>query len=392
VDDLAKQIAYTTILDMLAAANRPARKPNMLPYSPLGSLFKGREMFVEDLRRVLGESLQGKAVAVTGLGGVGKTRLAVEYGHRHAADYTALFFISAATPVQLRSDLASLVGPLVLDLPEQNAKQDEAKVAAALAWLNGNPGWFLILDNVDSEEAANATAALIAKLSGGHLLITGRLASFGAGVETLELEVLTVEDSKAFLLERTKRKRAAGADDEENARQIAKELGQLALGLEQAGSYIEKTRISLTDYLNLWRETREKMLQEFDSRVMKYPKSLAVTWSASVERLSPDSRRLLDRVAWLAPEPIPESLLEVPIDVDAGILREFELGDSATSARSLVSTGRIVRQEEQAPATQALQGRSDACDLTYSFRLDPKRRRGDWRRLVIRARGCDEGR
>jgi tetratricopeptide (TPR) repeat protein len=318
VDDLAKQIAYTSILDMLAAANRPARKPNMLPYAPLGSLFKGRETFVEELRRVLGEPVDGKAVAITGLGGVGKTRLAVEYGHRYAADYNGLFFLSAATPTQLRSHLASLVGPLLLDLPEKSERQDEVKVAAALAWLNANPGWFLILDNVDTEEVAAEAEALTAKLSGGHVLITGRLASFGAGVETFELDVLTVEDATAFLLERTKRKRAIGADDEEHARQIAKELGQLALGLEQAGAYVDSKRISFADYLKLWRETRDKALEEFDRRVMKYPKSIAVTWSASVKQLSPDSRRLLDRVAWLAPEPIPESLLEVPTDAAAG--------------------------------------------------------------------------
>lgn len=328
-DDLAKQILKTAILDLLAEAqaSQRKRKPNTLPYSPLGALFKGRETFMEELRQILGDPKEAKAAAVTGkalhgLGGIGKTRLAVEYAHRHGDAYTALLFVSAETPQQLAADLAQMVGPLVFDLPQKAALEDEVRIAAALAWLNANPGWFLILDNVDTEEAAAAAEELLAKLSGGHVLITGRTSNFSAGVETLELDVLTVDAAASFLLDRTKGKRTAAPDDEQQARLIAEELGQLALGLEQAGAYIEKNRIGFARYLKLWRETRKKVLEWFDPRLMKYPRGVAITWATSVERLTPESRRLLDRLAWLAPEPIPESLLDVEIPPDEGAGQE----------------------------------------------------------------------
>ena len=93
------------------------RKPINLPYSSLGSLFKGREAFLDDLLQRLGAPT-GRATAIVnrlavhGLGGVGKTRAAVEYAWRHAGDYTALLFVSAPSSAELRANLANLLGVL----------------------------------------------------------------------------------------------------------------------------------------------------------------------------------------------------------------------------------------------------------------------------------------
>ena len=67
----------------------PAHRPCNLPFTTLGTLFKGRQEFLADLRRNLVRE-DRRTVAVHGLGGVGKTRAAVEYAWRHASDYTAL--------------------------------------------------------------------------------------------------------------------------------------------------------------------------------------------------------------------------------------------------------------------------------------------------------------
>ena len=113
-----------------------------------------------------------------------------------------------------------------------------------------------------------------------------------------------------FLLQRTRDDRAPAADDAAQARELAHELGGLALGLEQAGAYIARQRIGFARYLMLWREKRESVLNWFDKTTMSYDHDvgLAATWAASVEKLTPESRRLLDRLAFLAPDPIPDSL------------------------------------------------------------------------------------
>src|SRR5580704_8769389 len=123
-DNLAKHLFASEMLDILSEEHRRAlrRQPSNLPYPSLGPLFKGREPFMETLHTTLtrGGSTAATAVvgkALHGLGGIGKTRLAVEYAHRQAAEYSALLFVAADTAERLDATLAALVGADVLDLP-----------------------------------------------------------------------------------------------------------------------------------------------------------------------------------------------------------------------------------------------------------------------------------
>ena len=195
-------------------------KVNNLPFKTLGSLFKGREGFLRQIREALGRvdhrghqrfaaiTASASAATVHGLGGIGKTRAAIEYAHRHADDFTALLFVRADSPSSLQQNLAALCGPLVLDLAEKEARETEVQVAAVLRWLQQHPGWFLIFDNVDTEDAARAVEALLSQLSAaGQVLVTSRLSGWSGAVESLALDVLAEADAAAFLLERTDERR-----------------------------------------------------------------------------------------------------------------------------------------------------------------------------------------
>ncbi len=89
-------------------------------------------------------------------------------------------------------------------------------------------------------------------------------------------------------------------------------------GLEQAGAHIATDRIGFARYLKLWNENREKALSWSDPTLTGSEKTLATTWVTSVHRLSPESRRLLDRLAMLPPDNlIPDSLLNVAVPGEA---------------------------------------------------------------------------
>ena len=224
-DDLAKQLAYSAILDLLAKARTPrADKPKNLPYASLGSLFKGRDEFLARLRASLQKPGGGKAAIVSGalygMGGVGKTRAAVEYALAHENDYVALLFATGETPASLRANIAALAG--VLRLAEASATEQEAQYEAAIGWLNRNPGWLLILDNIDSKAALAEANKLLGRLSGGHVVMTSRLTGFGGEVEPLHLDVLTEAAAAEFLLERTAKGRKPAPDDATRARDLGR--------------------------------------------------------------------------------------------------------------------------------------------------------------------------
>src|SRR4051812_16509519 len=322
--------------------------PRNLPFSSLGPLFQGREEMITILREKLTQTPAGRATAIAGkavhgLGGVGKTRLAVEYAWQYAADYTALLFVGAGSPADLRRNLAVLCDRSVLDLPEQEAPEEEVREGAVLRWLGERPGWLLILDNVDSEDAAAAVDVLIPRLQGGHVLLTGRLARWSAEVEPLELDVLTEEAAAGFLLARTKDRRRTTPEDAGLAVALARELGFLPLALEQAGAYIAERRLTLAAYLEEWHSRHEQVLTWFDPRVSHYPASVAVTWQTSVDRLSAPARRLLERLAWLGPEPIPEWLLNVPVP---GSPEEPDRRDALVE----LETYSLVTRDDESPA------------------------------------------
>jgi tetratricopeptide (TPR) repeat protein len=294
------------------------RKPCNLPLASIGRLFKGREAFLDELRTRLGAP-DGRATAIVnklavhGLGGVGKTRAAVEYAWRHAGEYTALLFVSAPSAAELRDNLANLAG--ALGTTAKGTTVDE-QLATVLRWLDSHPGWLMIIDNVDTDEAAHEVQRQLAKLAAGHVLITSRIANWSAEVVPLDLDVLAPADAVAFLMERTPHRRRQPGDAADAAA-VARELDGLALALDQAAAFIHKEGLSFAEYLRRWEAKRLEVLRWHDSRQVQYPASVAVTWETTLAQLGEPERRLLNVLGWLAPEPIPLFLFE------AAALAEF---------------------------------------------------------------------
>lgn len=330
----------------------PARKQPIfrhnLPFPSLGALFQGRDTTLTWVRETLSRAPARRAAAIAGkavhgLGGVGKTRLAIEYAWQYATEYSAALFVGAESPSDLRRNLAALCARNVLDLPEQETAEEDIREAAVLHWLGEYAEWLLILDNVDSEDASAAVDRLIAHLHGGHVLLTGRLARWSAGIERIELDVLTEEAAAGFLLARTKGGRRATKEDAAQAVALARELGSLPLALEQAGAYISERRLTFAAYLDEWSSRHDQVLRCFDPRVSHYPASVATTWQTSFNQLSHPARRLLERLAWLGPEPIPESLLHIPVP-DA-VEQDFDFREALVE----LATFSLVTRAAEAP-------------------------------------------
>ncbi|HSS50483.1 MAG TPA: toll/interleukin-1 receptor domain-containing protein [Thermoanaerobaculia bacterium] len=295
---------------------RPHHGPKIhnLPFLPLGDLLKGRD---EELR-TLETNLHGPAAAtaitqthaIHGLGGIGKTRLAVEYAWRSGTHYDATLFVMAESPEALQSGLAGLTRRGLPGLIPVPSHAQEEEVAAVLAWLREHDRWLLILDNVDTPEAATAVEDLLPPLTTGHVLVTSRRREWSAGIQKQPLGALSSEEAVQFLLQRTDGERAKSPADPGQAKRLAEILDGLPLALSQVAAYIVHHQISFKSYLEDWETQRGTVLSYYDKSVMRYPASVAVTWQTTFNKLHPTAAAILRLTAYLAPDPIPLEMFE----------------------------------------------------------------------------------
>lgn len=142
---------------------------------PRNPNFTGRQGLLEAIREVLARGQQAALTqAIVGLGGVGKTQLALEYAYRHAEDYSVVWWARSEEPPQLAWDYAALAGPL--KLPQRDEADQRAAVEAVRRWLGGNAGWLLIFDNAPN---LAAVYEYLPRGGAGHVLITSRDPSWG---------------------------------------------------------------------------------------------------------------------------------------------------------------------------------------------------------------------
>ncbi|HYV07935.1 MAG TPA: FxSxx-COOH system tetratricopeptide repeat protein, partial [Blastocatellia bacterium] len=265
--------------------------------------FTGREQELDDLRASL---LKGETAALVqpraihGLGGVGKTQLAIEYAYRHGGDYDAVWWVRSEDPTTLASEYAGLAARL--DLPEKDAAEQRVIVEAVKEWLRKNRGWLLVFDNAEDVQLVRDH---IPRGSGGHIMITSRNPIWTGVAKPLSVKALPLEEAIEFLLKRT------GHRDEAIAKRLAAALGRLPLALEQAGAYIETSGCTMPHYLELF-EKRQRELLERGKPSTEYPDTVATTWGISfqnVERENPAAAELLRLCAFFAPDDIPIKML-----------------------------------------------------------------------------------
>jgi tetratricopeptide (TPR) repeat protein len=261
--------------------------------------FTGREDVLNRLREVVSSKITVVLPhALQGMGGVGKTALAIEYVHRYRSEYDLVWWIPADQPALVRASLAGLADRL--DLPSAIGKGIEGAAAAALDALRvGAPygRWLLVFDNADQPDELND----IVPRGPGDVLITSRNPRWDVVATKLEVNVFTRAESIEFL-----RKRIPSGISDFEANELAKELGDLPLALEQAGALQAETGMAVDTYLKLLKEEVGKILAV--GKPLEYPLSMTAAWRVSVSEMTkrlPAAVVLLRVCAFFGPEPIP---------------------------------------------------------------------------------------
>jgi tetratricopeptide (TPR) repeat protein len=289
--------------------------------------FLGRDALLEQVHEQFHRTqpaTPNHALALSGLGGIGKTQIAVEYAYRYRQEYSAIFWVHADSRETLVADFIALAR--LLNLSEQNEQDQMRIVGAVKRWLEQHEGWLLILNNAD--ELPLLTSFLPNKR---YTLLTTRSQATGRIAESLSVEKLERAEGMQLLLRRAKLLAPGetldnvSAATREEAQILSSELDGLPLAIDQAGAYIEETGCSLSDYLGLYRRRRLALLKRQSSVSADYPHTVASTWALSfqqVEQADPGAAELLRLCAFLHPDAIPEAILTQGAEHLGAVLQE----------------------------------------------------------------------
>ena len=281
---------------LAAEIRRPPEDRSIFNLPARNRTFSGRDHEIPAIHEELTGPADGvHGVALWGLGGIGKTALAIEYAHRHAADYDLVWWVTTTKPEAAAADLARLASKLGI---RQTAQQDTLEELWGV--LARRDRWLVVFDDADNPEDLRP---FWPSGGSGHVLVTSRNPHWGTLAAPIEVSVLDPDEATQFF---DRRLRTA---NREAAEALAHELGHLPLALEQAAAYIEQTRISLADYLRRWRRRAAQMYAL--GRPSDYRQTVATTWSVSMEQVrsrEPAAEDLLRLCAYLAPDFIPRDL------------------------------------------------------------------------------------
>ncbi|KAF2188819.1 hypothetical protein K469DRAFT_702535 [Zopfia rhizophila CBS 207.26] len=271
----------------------------------------------------------GARAALVGLGGVGKSQIAIRYSYnvRDTLPQMFIFWVHASTRARFEEAYRDIADRL--ELPgRDNLKIDVLRLVRNWLCDETNGQWMMVLDNVDdvgtffpksSESSSVSLAAYLPQSPNGSILITSRnkdAASRLAGGFQNTKEVQTMDKSQGLQLLQNKLQDAA---KEEGAADLLRALDYIPLAITQAAAFINRrSRMTALGYLDEFRknEKKKESLLNWDfgdlRRDLSASNSVVTTWQMSFERIRqerPSAADLLSLMSLFNPQGIPESVL-----------------------------------------------------------------------------------
>ena len=290
------------------------------------SFFVGRQDILKTLSDHLEDgttpSARRKAAILTGMGGQGKTQIALEYclKARMSRTYGIMIWIDASTENTLIRTFSNIVEKL--PTPGLSFPDDNSRVSHVKAFLSQTPQrWLLIFDNFDRPDLFPNIKDFFPASNNGALIVTSRHTGSERLGTPIAVPKMSEDESILLLLHRANAEMTQG--NKKYAMDIAQKLGHLPLALDQAGSYLSSRDLPISSFLEHFSHRRTLILKHTPA-FWEYHKQLGLdedettmnaftTFELSFDQMTDDDERLavshfLTLSAFLGPASIGMSL------------------------------------------------------------------------------------
>ncbi|MCJ1394890.1 hypothetical protein MMC18_007770 [Xylographa bjoerkii] len=257
--------------------------------------------------------------AIYGLGGVGKTQIAKQYFWKYRSSYSFVAWLRASDLPTLAQDFSGIAA--MANGMSTGASNQVKNIEVAREWLEANPNWLLIFDNLDDIILYNEFRPTCEH---GSILITTQDSDLAANAtRDFSIKPLEEEEGARLLLQYVKHDNQPGIL--EQAKTICKELGGLPLAIVHVAGYIRQSQILLTRFLNNYREAfSQNFVENYTSLLEQYERTYSTVWSIALNELPADARGFIDTLAFFNADKVPEEVFL------ANMLPSYILGEQST--------------------------------------------------------------
>ncbi|KAI1122604.1 NB-ARC and TPR domain protein [Nemania abortiva] len=261
--------------------------------------------------QTIGSSQSFQSLALYGLGGVGKSSVALKYAQTRLqrADIDAVFWVPSEKEVSIKQSFTDIV--MRLKLSDRRAEDHDENRTLVLSWLQHTRcRWLIIYDNV---EDLDLLLQYWPSANQGQALITSRNRNFAFEPADGGLEIATwdTETGSQFLLHLLSTGISASLTSEEvmSAHDLSLALSGHALAISHSAGLIHRRSWSISEFLEVYKKMPNRLHGTGSS-------SINTLWDISFKSLNEQSRAILGIMSFLAPDTIPQALFEIKEEAD----------------------------------------------------------------------------
>jgi tetratricopeptide (TPR) repeat protein len=290
----------------------------------------GRQSQLDRLQNTLFAKDQPPRLAITGLGGVGKTQIVLELAYRIREKYPecSIFWMQATNTESLQQ--AYLDVGRQLGIPGLHEEQADVKKLVQRHLSQERTGqWLLIFDNADEMDMwihkdgdksdSHGLKDYLPRSRQGCVVLTTRSRKIAVKLaQSNVIEVLEMEEEVATQLLSKSLINQELSNNRPDTLKLLEQLTFLPLAIVQAAAYINENGITLSDYLSLLEEQEQDVVDllsedfEDEGRYQDVKNPVATTWLISFEyirRLDPLAAEYMSFMSCVDPKDVPQSLL-----------------------------------------------------------------------------------